>query len=80
VNYEGTLDQDVVAMDIDFDYSPSNDFTVSFGYADDRDPSFQYCSDNISSIRGTQSYTNLWLGNCGMHGVCRIVIHYAIVT
>jgi hypothetical protein len=64
----GTLDKDVVPMDLDFDVRPQNEFTVALGYSADRDPSFRYCTDDMSTIMGVPWYVNLWLDRCGMTG------------
>ena len=65
---EGILDEDVTPMQIDFEHKLKNDFTVALGYSDEKDPSFQYCSNKLDTINGINDYTNFWLGNCGLHG------------
>lgn len=55
-------------MGIDFDSKLKDDFTVALGYSEESDPSFQYCSNKLSTINGIDDYTNLWIKNCGIHG------------
>ena len=65
---QGILDEDVTPLQIDFEYKLKNDFTVALGYSDEKDPSFQYCSNKLGTINGIDEYTNFWLDNCGLHG------------
>jgi hypothetical protein len=64
----GTLDLDVVPMNIDFGSNPVDDFAVALGYSANKDPAFRYCTNDISTIKGVPWYTNLWIDRCGMTG------------
>jgi hypothetical protein len=64
----GVLDQDIIPATLDFAADPKSQFFVSFGYSEDYDPSFRYCSGDGKSIREVPNYTNLWLPECNLQG------------
>eukprot|EP00804_Cyclotella_cryptica_P016305 CCRYP_005757-RA/>CCRYP_005757-RA protein AED:0.02 eAED:0.02 QI:135/1/1/1/1/1/2/235/632 len=64
----GTLDQDIIPAKVDFYADPHDNFFSSFGYSEDFDPTFRYCSGDAQYIREVPDYTNLWLPYCSLQG------------
>ncbi|KAL7473625.1 hypothetical protein ACHAXS_014132 [Conticribra weissflogii] len=66
------LDEAVEPLPVNFhfneDISNYNFFTHGLGYSFNKDPNFRYCSTDVSTKFGIQTYENLWLDICDMTG------------
>jgi len=66
------LDEAVEPLPVNFhfneDISNYNFFTHGLGYSFNKDPNFRFCSTDLSTKFGIQTYENLWLDICDMTG------------
>lgn len=67
-NLSGVLHEDVIPFEIDFETDALGEFTAALGFSAAKDPGFRYCTKTMGTVKAIQSYSNLFLDDCGLTG------------